>query len=256
MKKWYVITAILAMLWLVSLGTCSAISSELDSTREELEQVKAELAELTGKPVTTPSDIHKRTANVHDYVEPDKPVIRNTAASAVADTPLGIASNSEPWKVWQINYWVYRNISYVSDPKGMEYYSPATETLQTGAGDCDDFAILLASMYESIGLDAAIAKIDTQGSEKANHMACLVYYSKDADSFLDEEKEIMEKMKKTSPTGEVHIRYINAATFSSLPKYNSGIWIFIDPPMGEVKDLVSYITHEPYDLVSVVDVGA
>lgn len=196
----------------------------------------------------------KEINDIHACVESDNVIIRNTTVSIVADTPRGIDTNSEEWKIWQINYWVANNISYVSDPKGYEYYAHASETLETKGGDCDDFAILLASMYESVGLDAAIAGIDTEGSGKADHLACLVYYSRDEDDFFDEEKRILQKLKKTSPTGEIHIRYIDAPT-SSLSKYDSGMWIFIDIPMAEVKEFAGYITHEPYDIISIIDVG-
>ncbi len=44
------------------------------------------------------------------------------------------------------------------DPRGVDYFASASETLElgeksgyTGAGDCDDFAILMASMVEAIG---------------------------------------------------------------------------------------------------------
>lgn len=197
----------------------------------------------------------RKIQNIHACVESDNALVRNTTVSIVADAPKGIDADSEEWKIWQINHWIANNIKYVSDPKEHEYYAPASETLETKGGDCDDFAILSAGMYESVGLDAAIGEIDTEGSGEANHLSCLVYYSKDGDSFVDEEKRILQKLKKTSPTGEIHIRYIDAPT-SSLSKYDSGIWIFIDIPMAEVKEFVGYITHEPYDIISIIDVGA
>jgi hypothetical protein len=49
---------------------------------------------------------------------------------------------------------------YIADPRCKDYFQYANETLQhgkkskptcAGAGDCDDFAILMASMVESIG---------------------------------------------------------------------------------------------------------
>lgn len=40
---------------------------------------------------------------------------------------------------------------YVDDPRGFEYFAKASESVHTLAGDCDDFAILLSSMVESIG---------------------------------------------------------------------------------------------------------
>ena len=47
---------------------------------------------------------------------------------------------------------------YAPDPRGSEYFNYANESIRigdksgcTGAGDCDDFAILMASLVESIG---------------------------------------------------------------------------------------------------------
>ncbi len=47
---------------------------------------------------------------------------------------------------------------YVNDPRGSDYFNYANESVSigdrsdcTGAGDCDDFAILMASLVESIG---------------------------------------------------------------------------------------------------------
>jgi len=70
---------------------------------------------------------------IADCVEPMNPSVRNKAASVVAEAPSGIDTNSEEWKIWQINYWVSQNISRVSDPKGQEYLAYAHETLDTKA---------------------------------------------------------------------------------------------------------------------------
>jgi transglutaminase-like putative cysteine protease len=48
--------------------------------------------------------------------------------------------------------------SYVADPRGLDLYRYANESLKigdslgnSGAGDCDDFAIVMSSLIESIG---------------------------------------------------------------------------------------------------------
>jgi len=46
MKKWYVITGILALLLVISISTCSGKSDEVDRLKDELTAVKAELNEL------------------------------------------------------------------------------------------------------------------------------------------------------------------------------------------------------------------
>jgi hypothetical protein len=44
----------------------------------------------------------------------------------------------------------YQQIRYISDPPG-EWFKPALHTLIVEAGDCDDWAILLCSLWASIG---------------------------------------------------------------------------------------------------------
>lgn len=46
-------------------------------------------------------------------------------------------------------------IKYISDPRGgPDYIKPPGQTLEAGAGDCEDKAILLVSMLESVGVEA------------------------------------------------------------------------------------------------------
>ncbi|WP_407357040.1 transglutaminase family protein [Methanolobus sp. WCC5] len=52
-------------------------------------------------------------------------------------------------------------IQYISDPRGKDLWSPPGDTLAVGAGDCDDYAILLASLIESIGGTSRIYLTDT-----------------------------------------------------------------------------------------------
>jgi len=92
--------------------------------------------------------------------------------------------NDDMYKVAAIALWVADNINYVSDPSGFDYVQPPDETLRTGGGDCDDFAVLLASMYRSVGLEAAVGLIDTDGDEEADHAATLIRLNMDPDTVL------------------------------------------------------------------------
>jgi len=206
----------------------------------------------SGPSLPQPSE-QELISEISEYVESANPIVRATAVSAVQDSPDEIEANSEAWKIWKINYWVANNISYVSDPRRQDYPAYAHETLQIKGGDCDDFAILLASMYESVGLDAAIANIDTDDDLTVDHMTCLVYYSKDSASFSNEET-IMLKM--LGMRRGIRFYYFDTASSQILPeKYTTGIWLVADPTMAVVKDMVGYITHRPYKATSVIDVG-
>jgi len=95
-------------------------------------------------------------------IEPASPLIHNGALLMVAklsqpgDSTIQhicsiykyLKDGSSPIKGW----------IYVSDPRGLDYFNYASESMKignesncTGAGDCDDFAILMASLVESIG---------------------------------------------------------------------------------------------------------
>ncbi len=189
------------------------------------------------------------------YVEPTHYEVRTKALSIVNDVPDGINGNSEAWKIWSINYWVSKHIDYVEDPHG-DHYTNAYGVLQKKYGDCDDFSILLASMYESVGLDAALVFLNTDDDPEVDHMACLVYWPDDVESFLAEEKAIMKQRGITSPVRQVRIRNIFAGTsHSMLGKYTSGVLLFIDVIMSEAASLVGHITHQPYDVLEIIDVG-
>lgn len=201
-----------------------------------------------------PQPSQQRPNDVEHYVEPADPLVRDTAVSVVQACPAGVEANSEAWKIWQINRWVAGNISYVSDPRGHNYFAYAHETLNTGGGDCDDFAILLASLYESVGLDAAVASIDTDGDWKIDHMTCLVYYSGDGDSFIEEEKAILDIVGMSSDTRVICFDPANSRLLPA--KYTGGIWIVADPTMAIVKEKVGYVAHKPYLATLVIDVGS
>ena len=234
--------------------------AEIAGLQAQASEYEAEIAELQGQldiyQAAMPSYTPPAERAVTDCVEPTNPMVRDKAVSLVADTPSGIKANSEAWKIWQINFWVANNISYVSDPSGHEHYSYAHETLEAKGGDCDDIAILLASLYESVGLDAVVAHVNTDNDGQADHMACLVYYSEDADSFLDEEQTIMSKLLLRSPTGKLEISSFPCMVpIFPLKGYTEGIWIIADPITSDVRDIVGYVTYEPYELTRVVDVG-
>jgi len=195
----------------------------------------------------------ERSDNVSDYFEPAHPRVRNAAVFAVQAAPAEVEANAATWKIWKINHWVANNISYVSDPRGHNYYAFAHETLEVAGGDCDDYAILLASMYEAVGLDAAIASIDTDNDLSLDHMTCLVYYQGDGEAFIEEETAILEHVGLPP---QVRVIYFDPVGSKILPqKYNNGIWIVADPTMAMEPDKIGYVIHKPYKATSVIDVG-
>lgn len=60
-------------------------------------------------------------------------------------------------QVCEIFDYCYTNWSYVNDPKHNEYVAKASESIASSlSGDCDDFAVLMASCIIAIGGDASI----------------------------------------------------------------------------------------------------
>lgn len=60
-------------------------------------------------------------------------------------------------QVCEIFNYCYKNWSYVNDPKNDEYVARASESIAASlCGDCDDFAVLMASCIIAVGGEAAI----------------------------------------------------------------------------------------------------
>ena len=74
--------------------------------------------------------------------------IRSLALSLVADVP-----GHKNWtaQIKAIHAFVQYSIQYVRDVRGVETLATPIKTLEFRAGDCDDQAVLLASLLEAIG---------------------------------------------------------------------------------------------------------
>ena len=66
----------------------------------------------------------------------------------IADTP---GTKNFLAQVQRVRDYVRGNISYVKDINGVETIHTPEMTIRNRAGDCDDQAVLVASMLESIG---------------------------------------------------------------------------------------------------------
>jgi hypothetical protein len=103
-------------------------------------------------------------------LSPMDAVTRNTAVKLAArnDGPFHVEQVAEIWagvrKPWR----------YVNDPEGREYFATATESIQNGyIGDCDDFAVTLASMVIAIGGQARVVLMDGPKGGHAYAEACV-----------------------------------------------------------------------------------
>jgi transglutaminase-like putative cysteine protease len=104
-----------------------------------------------------------RAAAIRDAMDSHNPATRDAAVSLIKRSHGGTFNLAQTCDLWDT---VYKNWTYVDDPRGEEYFSPASRTIALGfRGDCDDFAIVVAAMVESVGGSARVvtAKNSTSG---------------------------------------------------------------------------------------------
>ncbi len=79
---------------------------------------------------------------------------RYTNPRIVGDLAISIVSSGSENPLIALHKYVHEKIKYVDDPRGEEYIATPCETILSGGGDCEDHAILLASLLEAVGIDA------------------------------------------------------------------------------------------------------
>ena len=98
--------------------------------------------EFTHK-VVFPRWLDSRVASL--YITPNNPQIKQ------------LVNEISGWPRWStLLDWVSQNIDYRYDSEAHgtpEYWQLPTETLQLGTGDCEDYAILLCTLYRAAGYD-------------------------------------------------------------------------------------------------------
>jgi hypothetical protein len=103
-------------------------------------------------------------------IDYENPLTRNTAVRIAAedDGPFRIEQVARIWMQVRSEW------RYVNDPLGREYFATASETIENGyAGDCDDFAIVLASMVTAVGGDARVVMMDGPAGGHAYAEVCV-----------------------------------------------------------------------------------
>jgi len=65
-------------------------------------------------------------------------------------------------------------VAFIDDPRGFEYPRYPIESLVDEIGDCEDTAILYASLVRTLGYGALISAVATEHNGEADHMVTLV----------------------------------------------------------------------------------
>ena len=113
------------------------------------------------------SQIAAKIKNAMDYTNP---ITRDFALTLIPNSHEGNYNIAQICDLWEA---VYNKWTYVNDPRGSDYFSPASRTIQLGLkGDCDDFAITVGSIVQSIG---GSTRIVTAYNEQSGHAYPEVY---------------------------------------------------------------------------------
>lgn len=100
---------------------------------------------------------------LRDLVVLDSPTVRKSAVRMAtthfADVPVA-ADEMTLVQSFSIFKEVNSHWKYVSDVKGGEYFAPPAESIELMAGDCDDHAVLMASLLKAIGAEVRLVRTE------------------------------------------------------------------------------------------------
>jgi hypothetical protein len=154
------------------------------------------------EPKNNPGSVYE---TVNELIDPMQKDVRGTAVLLAKR----FEGNYNIYQLCEMFEYVKLNISYVNDPKGNEnYWACPDETLLLGAGDCEDQALLVASLITSISGTTRIYLTDT-------HAFAAVYIG-DTGSIRDGVLAALDIYYGTE---------LNYATFQD----ELGYWLVLDP---------------------------
>jgi len=158
------------------------------------------------------SDTKKADA-ISAAIEPSNSYVRSYALSSIKSSDGGDYNIGQICDIYDKLYsdWVY-----VNDPAGTDYYAKASESARLLRGDCDDYAILMASLIESIGGTArVICAYDGSGE---GHAYTEVYLS-------DSESDVQDLIDDIGQRyGRIHVHYHISHDKDNNPEY----WLNLD----------------------------
>ena len=87
--------------------------------------------------------------SIFAFLTPDDPAVTRLA-DTLCDGPDTRANAAI------VSTWIHKNIEYLADPGMIDHWQPASETIRIGTGDCEDMAILGASIMASSGANVVM----------------------------------------------------------------------------------------------------
>ncbi|MGB0522800.1 MAG: transglutaminase domain-containing protein [Flammeovirgaceae bacterium] len=139
--------------------TLAALRKENEQYKKLLEDQQKALENIGW--CSSSKDSSNQVKDFTDAVLPNQPCVRDFAVSLVKneqgafyDRALALPGASGIRQIGALHVHLSSNWKYVSDPTLVlnDFYSPADRSIALGlAGDCDDYAIVMASSVEAIG---------------------------------------------------------------------------------------------------------
>ena len=223
-------------------------SSIADYTPAQLESMRAASPELSGVPsVSTPKDdevlmfpvtgggsapgstTEKKVGDLKktfdSRVEPDNSRVHEEATVLALKYPgdLTIDQIDSIYNYLKNGDGTKKGWGYVRDPRGIDYFNYANASLKlgdkancVGGGDCDDFAILMSALVESIGGTTRI--ILAHNNTTGGHAYTEVYIGR-LDSQNSQVNEIMDWLKQ---------KYNSDKIFTHIVTDTKDVWLNLD----------------------------
>jgi hypothetical protein len=219
-----------------------------DYTPAQLESMRAASSDLAGVPsVSTPLDsevlefpvtgggsgpgstTEKKVGDLKkafdSRVEPDNSRVHEEATVLALKYPgdLTIDQIDSIYNYLKNGDGTKKGWGYVRDPRGIDYFSYANASLRlgdqancVGGGDCDDFAILMSALVESIGGTTRI--ILAHNNTTGGHAYTEVYIGQ-LNSPNSQVNEIMDWLKQ---------KYKSDKVFTHVATDTKGVWLNLD----------------------------
>ena len=173
--------------------TLSVLETALEANKQEPPKANPlELAKVKIEPLVVPSknqgnivsgEYYDRSQKISKAITPTDPEVRNLAGKLATQFP-GNYNYAQICVIW---YALKENWRYFNDPRGHEYLASTSESIKLNGGDCDDFAILMSSLIESIG---GTTRVIFSRNSTSGHAYCEVYISKN----IQDAKNILQKI--------------------------------------------------------------
>lgn len=152
--------------------------------------------------------IDQRVAHIQRLAQKGKtdPVIVQLARQTVSrkcGNKHCIAERDYAGEVGAIFHEVRSRVRYVRDAWGVDQFSSARRTLEAGAGDCDDFSIVISSMLGALGYQTRLRVIRTVDSPEWNHIYNLVEVPPGSDKWYPLDASVNEPPGWQAPRNQI-----------------------------------------------------